>query len=314
MDLSKELHLLRAPVVLLCGETGCGKGYFAQQIFTASSVSKDSFMTVHLAALNESLLESELFGHEKGAFTGAVNAKKGYVEKCGFGTLFLDEIGELSLEAQKKLLYLLEERCFSPVGSTQQKKFNGRVIAATNRHLPDLVKQGKFREDLFYRLMLAQYTIAPLRQRPDAILPLIEQINQQMARQYQRPPLRLGEDFVHWAKRYSWPGNIRELKNVLEYFFLRDEVWLKSEKLPPWVAAAGACQTNSQERQSMDYTISLEHFEGQFFRKALEVFEGRVNETARQVGISKSTLIAKIRKYGINTWEIRSRCFAQGFA
>lgn len=312
MNAIKETFLLRAPVVLISGETGCGKSYYAKQIYIQSTIGKEQFVTVHLAALSESLIESELFGHEKGSFTGATQTKVGYFEKCGDGTLFLDEIGELSLEAQKKLLYLLEERRYSPVGSTQEKIFRGRIIAATNCNLPELVHQGKFRQDLYYRLLLAQFEIRPLRDRREDFHHLLEEINHSLAEKYKVKKMALGCGFSQWGMSYSWPGNIREMKNLLEYFYLRGEEVAELSKLPRWIAK----QDKEKGSCSLDYTQGLEKFEDTFFRQALEHFNGKINETARQIGISKSTLIAKVRKYGINTWDIKSRHFssAQGYA
>lgn len=306
-------YVLRAPIVLLTGETGAGKSHLARQIFNQSTRWKERMVTVHFGAINESLIESELFGHERGAFTGATQAKCGLVEKCGDGTLFLDEIGELSSESQKKLLYLLEERRFSPVGSTVERQFSGRIIAATNRDLAKMVDQGKFRQDLYFRLQMAPLDIQPLRYHQAQLVALFKKLSNECAKSYLRPELSIDEAFAQWVQSYRWPGNIREMKNLIEYFYLRDENRFDLKHLPEWTKAKAA-EGVTQEFAPLDYNCGLEQFEGRFFRQALVHFKGRVNETARQVGVSKSTLIAKIRKYGINTLEIRSQQFVQGYA
>lgn len=173
-DYSKYLNI-KAPL-LITGETGTGKSYLARELFNQSSICKEKFLTVHLASLKEDLIESELFGHKKGAFTGALENKAGYLFEVGTGTLFLDEIGELSLEAQKKLLYLMEEKKFTPVGSNSALDFRGRIIMATNQDLKQLVSERRFREDLFYRISTFHLQLKTLRDDPEVMLKTIQNI------------------------------------------------------------------------------------------------------------------------------------------
>lgn len=296
--------------ILIRGETGTGKSHLAQAIFNESNIFQDRFLTVHLASLKEDLLESELFGHRRGSFTGAVEAKNGYLQDVGKGTLFLDEVGELSLEAQKKLLYLLEEKKFTPIGSTQAIPFVGRIIMATNKNLEQMVKEKTFREDLYFRMTVFQIELKPLAHDPEKLSLLIDKLFLQLRRDLDRPHYILSEELRQHLLTQTWKGNVRELKNSLEYaLVLGEKRLLQISDLP---------EIKNSETQSIrpfspladffedDYTATMEKFEKLYFQQIFERYQGKVNLTARKLGISKTTLIAKAKRYGINTLRIRA--------
>lgn len=295
--------------ILIRGESGTGKSYLARKIFESSVISKEKFITVHLASLKEDLLESELFGHRKGAFTGAVENNNGYLKETGRGTLFLDEVGELSLEAQKKLLYLLEEKKYTPVGSTQLCAFEGRIIMATNRNLEAMVREGRFREDLYFRISVFQIVLKPLSQQLDIGL-LIEALFQQLKTIHHKQNKVLSPALFSYLHQRQWRGNIRELKNSLEYALIVSEgreIEIKDlPSLPETVDLKETAKASNWIHHSDDYNECLEHFEKMFFEQALEKYQGKVNLTARKLGISKTTLISKAKKYGINTLRLRA--------
>ncbi|MBT3583300.1 MAG: sigma-54-dependent Fis family transcriptional regulator [Halobacteriovoraceae bacterium] len=291
--------------LLITGKNGIGKSQLAKQIHQLSPRRSRPFVTAHLASLTQSLFESELFGHAKGSFTGAISAKEGYLDRVQGGTLFLDEVAEISIELQKKLLLLLEERIYFAVGSPAAKNFKGKVVAATNKNLLDLVKEGKFREDLFYRLRVFQLDLKPLVESPVKLLFHINQYFELFKTQEQRLDLSLSNGAMKRLKSYGWPGNIREVKNCMEYIVTTcpgNLVELKN--LPTWIEEVpGSAPTAGQ------YHDALNRFECLFLSQALERNRGKINQTCSQVGISKSTLLAKVKKYGINVLQMKSDSF-----
>ncbi len=304
--------------ILLLGETGVGKSFVAKKIHENSTRRSGPFVVAHLASISDDLIESELFGHVKGAFTSADQDKIGYVEAAGSGTLFLDEIGELSLKAQKKLLYLLEEKKYTRVGSSRANKFNGRIVAATNKDLKSMVQKGEFREDLYYRLMVFIKEISPLRKRRPELKKMIGQTLHRSIDKYSTEHVDLESGLYDYlAEEYCWPGNIRELGNVMDYLVNVGKSVVGINDLPCWLdrgAGKDNCTltTNSEsENNSMtdypqDYHLALDLFEKRYIGHQLQKFDGRVNHTAEVLRVSKSTLIAKIRKYGINIWQIKA--------
>ena len=202
--------------VMITGESGCGKEVVARAIQRFSLRAGREFVAINCAAIPESLLESELFGHEKGAFTGATAQRQGRFEQCDGGTLFLDEIGEMPLHVQTKLLRVLQDGEFSRVGGNETIKTDVRIIAATNRNLEREVERGKFREDLFYRLNVVRIHLPPLRERPEDIRPLAQFFLQRLARKKNNPRLRFSDDALALMESYNWPGNVRELENTLQ--------------------------------------------------------------------------------------------------
>ena len=201
--------------VLITGESGSGKEVVARAIHKFSARQHKEFVAINCAAIPENLLESELFGHEKGSFTGAVAQRVGRFEQCDGGTLFLDEIGDMPLPVQSKILRVLQEGEFSRVGGNQTLRTDVRILAATNRPLEHDVETGRFREDLFYRLNVIRIHIPPLRERPEDVLPLANFFLQRLAREHRLPPHRLSEEAIRHLEDHHWPGNVRELENTL---------------------------------------------------------------------------------------------------
>jgi len=220
--LMQHVSRSQTTTVLITGETGTGKEVIAQRLHKMSERKDKAFVAVNCSAIPASLIESELFGHERGAFTDAKATRKGFFEVAGDGTIFLDEIGDMSLELQSKLLRVLQERSFRRVGGTEEIPLKARVIAATHVDLAAAVHAGKFREDLYYRLAVIPIHLRPLRERADDILPLAERFIQHFAAEMNCPPPILTPEHKGMLLAYSWPGNVRELKNVIERFVLLD--------------------------------------------------------------------------------------------
>ena len=301
---------LSAPL-LLTGETGTGKSFFAKNIFQNSNINKEKFLTAHLASLKEDLLESELFGYKKGAFTGANESKNGYLKEVGAGTLFLDEVGELSLDAQKKLLYLLEEKKFTPLGSTQALDFCGRIIMATNKDLFSLVKLNLFREDLYYRVNAFKIELPTLRTKPELLESSISNFLSELKSQHLKPYSYLSNEALSLLRTHEWKGNFRELKNALEYAVVMSEnrqIMLKD--FPDYLNSTPLILKTQEkafiESFPQDFNQSLELFEKLFLATILIKNGGKVNDTARRLGMSKTTLIQKAKKYQINTLKMRA--------
>jgi two-component system NtrC family response regulator len=296
--------------ILLVGETGSGKSQFAKDIFENSKIYKEKFLTLHMASLKEELIESELFGHKKGAFTGAAESKNGYFKEAGYGTLFIDEVGELSLEAQKKLLYSLEEKKYSPIGDSVAYSINCRIIMATNQNLIQLVREKKFREDLYFRLVCFQISLPSLREILLTNKMLIETKFKILAEKYNKKDLVLSNEIYGFLNNYSWPGNFRELKNVLENLvLLAEDKYIQVEQLPKWFTPIES-KTPQRDCESFfhdNYSESLAQFERAYLDYKLGEFSGKINETARQIGISKTALIYKAKQYQINTLNIRAK-------
>jgi DNA-binding NtrC family response regulator len=308
-NLQKFINL-KSPI-LITGETGTGKSYLAKQIYDSSSIYKEKFLTTHLASLKEDLLESELFGHKKGSFTGAVEAKSGYLKDVGHGTLFLDEIGELSLESQKKLLYLLEEKKFTPLGSTQAQDFHGRIIMATNKNLKTMVAKGEFREDLYYRVSVFELKLTGLRENKKLLQQSIFDILNTLKILHQKPFAIISDETLEYLLNEKWRGNFRELKNSLEYALVMSEGrMIKPTDFPQNPAfTSQEDKSNSEDFMGQfpcDFALSLEMFEKMYLEAILEQHSGKVNETARKLKMSKTTLIQKTKKYQINTLKMRS--------
>jgi DNA-binding NtrC family response regulator len=293
--------------VLIEGETGTGKEQVAQAIHQASAKHRSGpFVAVHCAALPETLLESELFGHEKGAFTGAAAQRKGRFELAHGGTLFLDEVGDIPVAMQVKLLRVLQERRFERVGGNQTVEVDVRVIAATNRSLEAMVKEGKFREDLYYRLNVVKIDLPPLRRRLEDIPLLATYFAQKYARAGQNP-YQISEQTMERLLAFSWPGNIRQLENALERACVtaRGGV-IRLENLPTDLqlrseqgkASLRADLTRPLTEQLADLTAA---FEKRYLRKALRKARGHVGRCAKISGLSRRSVSAKIAQYKIDT-------------
>lgn len=311
LNLLSKIINISSPI-LITGPTGSGKSQLARKIFERSRIYREQFLTLHLASLKEELLESELFGHKKGSFTGALENKNGYFKNVGTGTLFLDEIGELSLESQKKLLYLLEEKKFTPIGSTVAQDFLGRLIMATNKDLKSMVMAGTFREDLYFRLSVFQLELDSISLDKEHLLVEIHKQFEKTKTAHHKAHLRLSAEVAGLMQNFTWKGNYRELKNCMEYLVVMADgpevlksdfpKWFLSDLSPDQAASAQDFISHFSE----DMNIALANFEQWYLKAMLLRFNGRVNETARVLGISKTTLINKARKYDINTLQIRA--------
>jgi two-component system response regulator AtoC len=288
--------------VLIEGESGTGKELVAQSLHMLSPRKGARFVAVHCAALSPQLLESELFGHEKGAFTGATERRIGRFEEATHGTLFLDEIGEIDPATQVKLLRALGEQTVQRVGSNQTIKVDVRVVAATNKNLEALVREGKFREDLFYRLDVVPIHLPPLRERREDIPLLINAFIHEFAKQNDKKITGLTADAQAALQKYDWPGNIRELRAALEHAvaLCRGER-LGVRDLPARVLGQSASPGASLRSSSADGkpSLNLEAMEKQFIQDALRQTEGNITEAATLLGISRRTLHRKIKTYGI---------------
>ncbi|MGV3772921.1 MAG: sigma-54-dependent transcriptional regulator [Verrucomicrobiales bacterium] len=276
--------------VLITGESGAGKEVLADIIHSWSARAKGPFVKVNCAALTETLLESELFGHEKGSFTGATSQRLGRFEAANGGTIFLDEIGEMSPHLQAKLLRVTQNGTFQRVGSNLEVQTNARIIAATNRNLEADVKSGKFREDLYYRLNVVELHIPPLRERVEDIMPMAGQFIKEFSQGRARLSASLAEVLTH----YSWPGNIRELRNAMERAALlcRGELVLP-EHMPSRII--GAIQ--AIPARPLDDEARLEEIERQAIIEGLRKHKGNRTETAKALGISRRSLIYKLQRF-----------------
>ncbi|HYV45970.1 MAG TPA: sigma-54 dependent transcriptional regulator [Myxococcaceae bacterium] len=288
--------------VLVQGESGTGKELVARMCHDLSPRASGPFVVVHCAALAESLLESELFGHERGAFTGAVKRKLGRFELADGGTLFLDEIGEISSSIQTKLLRVLQEKELQRVGGEETLKVDVRVVAATNRDLKAEVAKGRFREDLFYRLHIVPLSIPPLRERPEDIPALARHFVRRFAARMNRAASDISEGAMRALTRYPWPGNVRELENAVEQALVFSEgPELSEADLPAFLRGpaaqktAGALPVVQGDRSLPEI---LEDLERQLIAQAYEKAKGVKTETARLLGIKTSALYYKLEKYG----------------
>jgi len=280
-----------AATMLLLGESGTGKSILARALHRNSPRRDSAFVTVACPSLSRELLESELFGHVRGAFTGAVGETWGKVKAAEGGTLFLDEIGELPLEIQPKLLRLLQEREYERVGDSKPRKADVRVIAATNRRLEDLVKEGKFREDLYYRLNVITVELPPLRQRPIDLPALARQHLKMFARQSPRPIKDFTSAAMAAMQRYPWPGNLRELRNVIE----RAVILSTGDKID--VNDFPDSLRGSQPSGAMiGNRVSLEELEREHIMRIIEI-AGSMDEAAQILGIDPATLYRKRKRY-----------------
>jgi DNA-binding NtrC family response regulator len=299
----------RDSTVLVLGESGTGKELFARAIHHLSSRREQPFVALNCAAIPEGLVENELFGHERGAFTGAGARKVGKMDMAHRGTLFLDEIGELPLAIQSKLLRVLEERRFERVGGTQSIDVDVRFVVATNRDLRKWVEQKQFREDLFFRISAVPITVPPLRQRGNDVLLLAEHFLESFGREFGKPGLKLSAEAREGLQGYAWPGNVRELQNALERaVILSDgvEIGLEALQLPsPRPKAAQVPQNFLPEQFPWDGTLeevtarAIGHVERALLEKTLSDCKWNKTRAAEKLGISPKTLLAKLRSAGL---------------
>jgi len=292
INLAKKVAPTDATVLLL-GETGTGKEVFAQAIHNGSKRFDKSFLALNCSAFSKEILESEIFGHKVGAFTGAIKDKKGLIEEANNGTLFLDEIGEMHPDLQSKLLRVLETNEFIKVGDTKTTKVNVRIIAATNRNLQQEVVNGRFREDLFYRLNVFTIYLPPLRNRKKDIPVLAASFIQQFAQKMNKKIEGMDEDFTAHLKHHEWKGNIRELKNIIERaIILTEGSILGTDSLPMELQTQQAIEGNLS-------AFDLSSVERLHIQRVLNHTRGNKTETARLLNIGLTTLYRKIDEYNL---------------
>ncbi len=284
---------------LITGENGTGKELVARNIHLLSNRSGKPFIEVNCAAIPEELIESELFGHEKGAFTSAVAQKKGKFDLADKGTIFLDEIGDMSLRTQAKILRVLQEKSFERVGGTELITVDARVIAATNKDLKDEVAKGAFREDLFYRLNVIPFHVPPLRERREDIPFLIDHFLREFARETAREVLEVNNEAMDVLVNYDWPGNVRELKNLIERLvIMAPSQRITAEDIPAYIRGAVPGQARDLFRSDL-LKEARRDFEKEFIVRKLKEFGGNIARTAEAIGIERSHLYRKIKSYGI---------------
>jgi len=284
--------------VLIEGESGTGKELIARRIHELSARNQHPFIAVHCAALTETLLASELFGHEKGSFTGAMDRKKGRFERADHGSLFLDEIGEITKDTQVKLLRVLQEGEFERVGGTKTIKVDVRLIAATNKTLLDEVQKQRFREDLYYRINVIYLKVPPLRERKEDIAPLVNTFIQQYAALNTKKIRGIAKDALNTLVHYNWPGNIRELKNIVERMIvLSSGDMLTLDQIPEDIRQ-GRPRINGTNGHAVFQNISkITDAEKELIQKALHETRGNKSTAAAKLGISRRTLYRKLEEY-----------------
>ncbi len=289
--------------VIIRGESGTGKEMVAKAIQKNSSRADKPFIVVNCAALPEGLIESELFGHEKGSFTGAINRKIGLAELANTGTLFLDEIGDISLAMQLKLLRFIQEHTFYRVGGNEERKVDVRIIAATSRNLEEMITTGAFREDLYYRLNVFPIYMPALRARKSDIILLAEFFLEKYNRIHGRKIRRLSTPAINMMSSYFWPGNVRELENCIEYAVLNssDDV-ISGYNLPPSLQTAENTETAilPVNREGGDYESLVSSFEKELIVEALKVKKGNASAAAKHLGTTQRIILYKIKKLGID--------------
>lgn len=293
--------------LLIAGESGTGKEFVANIIHSLSQRNEEHFVAVNCAAIPEGLVEAELFGSRKGSYTGSVADKKGLIEMADKGTLFLDEIGELSLPTQVKLLRFLQEKEIRRVGDTENRYVDTRVIAATNRDLHQAITEGRFREDLYYRLSVFHLTLPPLRDRRNSIPGLIRTFVKKYATRQKKDILGIAKNAESVLMNYGFPGNIRQLENVIEHAVtLCDGDHILLEDLPEYLTGPENAppilslpKTEEKTMEDPDSLLSLAEMERNYIRRALEVCQRNHTEAARRLGISRSTLWRKLKEHGM---------------
>lgn len=298
-EIFKSIGLLseNTVTVLIEGETGTGKELIARAIHYHSPHKDQPLLAINCSAIVGTLLESELFGHEKGSFTGAIASKKGKFELAGDGTIFLDEVSEIPFELQAKLLRFLQEKEFEHVGGEKNLKSNARVIAATNRDLKEMVKNGGFREDLYYRLSVATINVPPLRERKSDIPLLIEYIIRKINAELHRSIKKVEEKAIHRLMSYNWPGNVRELENILT----RAAITTQGEVvLDEFISPLLGWEEIASEEKNAARIMSLQEIEKTHILRVLSHAHWHLGNSCKLLGISRPTLRQKLKEYGIS--------------
>lgn len=286
--------------LLITGETGTGKELVAKAIHMRGNRKDRPFITINCGSIPRELLESELFGHVKGSFTGAFTHKKGKVEMSDGGTLMLDEIGEMPLDLQVRILRLIQSREIEKIGATTSTKVDVRIIAATHRNLATMVKQGSFREDLYYRILVVPIHLPPLRERSGDIPELVQHFLLKFREKHGRPDLTMQPGLIRHFQEYSWPGNVRELENTMERMVLLARTSeLRVADLPDYLLPQPAAPSGKAPIALPDEGINLEALEREMILQALKKCGGNQTKTARFLGMSRRTLAYRLEKYGV---------------
>jgi len=303
LNFVRRVAVSEAATIMLEGENGTGKDLIAKTLHYLSMRQAEPFIAINCAAIPDTLLESELFGYEKGAFTDARSQKRGIFELADKGTLFLDEIGEMPLPLQAKLLRVLEEQSFRRLGGLKDINLDLRVITATNKNLQEAVREGAFRQDLYFRLNVIQISIPPLRERPDDILPLARFFIVHYNKKFRRQIEGISPEAQRSLVAHSWPGNVRELRNAIERaMILEESSWLTPASLPVSVMTPGGGVETSHKQLSYqlpDEGISLEENERNLVVRALEKTGGNQTQAARLLSITRDTLRYKMKKFSL---------------
>jgi DNA-binding NtrC family response regulator len=288
--------------IFIHGETGSGKGVLARWIHETGPRSNESFIDLNCAGLSRELLESELFGHERGAFTGAVTAKPGLLEIAHRGTLFLDEIGDMESSVQAKLLKVLEDKRYRRVGDVHDRHVDVRLVTATHHDLEALVAAGKFREDLFYRIRTLPLVVPPLRERREDLAMLARDFATRFAHELGRPTLTISDEGIASLEDYRWPGNVRELRNVVERaVLLADGTSIGLEELRFLSRSRAQSSNEATSTASGTQSRTLADVEREFILQTLQDEGGRVEQAARRLGIPRSSLYYKLKRYGVDS-------------
>ena len=303
-ELISKVAASAATTVLVYGESGTGKDLAAKAIHYASHRTEKPFMNITCSALPESLLESELMGHERGAFTDAREMKRGLFEVADRGTVFLDEIGDMGLGLQAKLLRFLEDKTFRRVGGSREIRVNVRIVAATNCDLEKAVAENRFREDLYFRLKVIPILMPPLRERPEDVPLLATHFIERFNREFRKSTQGFTDEALGKLERYRWPGNVRELRNVVERgMILESKEWLGVEDIPPEVregaGSEAAAPTEAAGAPAVDAGFGLRQMEEQMVRQALEKTSGNQSRAAGLLNISRDALRYKMKKFGL---------------
>lgn len=286
--------------VLITGESGTGKELVAKALHNQSKRARKQFVPLNCAGLSESILEDELFGHVRGAFTGAEKDREGRFEFANGGTLFLDEVGDMPLIMQAKLLRVLESGEVIRLGANEPKHVDVRLISATNRSLQELVSDGRFREDLFFRIKGAQIHLPPLRERREDIPPLVQHFVTRFAKEMDKPRPEVAEDTQLALMQFDWPGNVRQLMNVVQNtVVIAEGDKLEPRHLPPEVRQTGGDAADGGTTLQLDASMSLDQLEKQAIRNALRVTQGNREQAAKMLGIGERTLYRKLKEYGL---------------
>lgn len=298
LEVAKRISPTDASVLIL-GESGTGKEVLAEAIHYQSERQQAPFVRVNLGGISSSLFESELFGHKKGAFTDAIAEREGRFAKANGGSIFLDEIGDLPLPNQVKLLRVLQEKTFEPLGSSETVRVDCRIISATNKDLEQMVADGTFREDLFYRINLIKLTLPPLRDRPGDIPLLADHFLSAFRRNYQRSDLRLSQGARKWLRQQRFQGNIRELRNLIERSVLvANTETLEAEDLQRLYQPASSADKGGLPLPEVG-RASLEEMEVEMIRRALRYHDGNITLVAQDLGLTRSAVYRRLQKYGI---------------